>query len=96
MFTIISYNTNMYKFFYMNIFWMHLVYWQNLYNYYRYYYYHYSLEGPNSNLSPWAPNCQDRAWSARAAIDFAEQSGSPHATVSFFLGHCGSRMLPTT
>ena len=24
-------------------------------NYYRYYYYHYSLEGPNSNLSPRAP-----------------------------------------
>ena len=30
-FTIISYNTNVYKFFHINLFWMHLAYWQNLY-----------------------------------------------------------------
>ena len=51
-FTTISYNTNMYNFLHESILDGSKIY---IYNYYRYYYYRYSLEGPDSNLSPWVP-----------------------------------------
>ena len=51
-FTTISYNTNMYNFLHESILDGSKIY---IYNYYRYYYYRYSLEGPDSNLSPRVP-----------------------------------------